>query len=84
MFILLQDCLETSNLRREDCNVPIFSKFLQLARSIHHRVPHELRVGFEGLNYVVIGLPATYGVFWLHLRDLLFIVAQFVDFDVLR
>lgn len=69
---------------------PFFSSFLQLARLVHHRDPrklavgfegrdpHKLAVGFEGLNYVVIGFPTAYSVFWLHLRELLFIVSQVV------
>lgn len=63
------------------CNAPIFSRFLQLAKSVHHRDPCELTVGFEGLSCVVIGFSAAYGVFWLYLRDLLFIVSQFVGSD---
>ena len=44
-------------------NVLSFSNFLQLARSVHHRDPRELVIGFEGLSYVVIGFPTAYGVF---------------------
>lgn len=62
------------------CNVPIFSRFLWLAWSVHH---HELTVGFEDLSCGVIGFPAAYGVFWLCLRDLLFAVSQTVAFDEL-
>ena len=70
-------------LGREDSNVPIFSRFLQMARLVHHCDPRELTVGFEGLNCVVIGSPTAYGVFWLRLRDSLFIVSQSVGSDEL-
>ena len=66
------------------CNVPIFSKFLQLARSVHHRNPHELTIRFQGLSCVVIGFPAAYGMFWLRLRDLIFILSQSVGSDELN
>ena len=57
-------------------DVPIFSKFLQLAWSVYHRAPHELTMGFEGLSCGVIGFPVAHGVFWLLSRDLLFLVIQ--------
>lgn len=50
------------------CNVP---RVLQLAWLVHHRDPWEMTVGFEGLSCGVIGFSTSYGVFWLHLRDLL-------------
>ena len=52
-----------------------------MAWLVHHYDPRELTMGFEGLNYGVIDFLAPYGVFWLHLRDLLFIVSQKVGFD---
>lgn len=62
---------------------PIFSKFLQLACLVHHCNPRELILRFEGLSCGVIGFSVAYGVFWLHLRDLLFIVSQTIGFDEL-
>ena len=40
-------------------------------------------MGFEGLSCGVIGFSIAHGVFWLHLRDLLFIAIQTVGSDEL-
>ena len=46
-----------------------------------HWIAYSRDYHYYGLNYGVIGFLAPYGVFWLHLRDLLFIVSQKVGSD---